>query len=172
MKVYDAGIPNGRGREPERLRVGIAEYEVATDGAVLTTSGLGSCVGVALYDDAAEAAGLAHVMLPAAPERTDAKPAKFADAGTTLLVDELERAGASRERLVAKLAGGSDMLDFSNGDAGIGERNVREVRRTLADHGVALVAEDVGGSYGRSLRLESATGALVVRSAHRENTTL
>lgn len=173
MKVYDGSrTEDENGAAPERIKVGIAEYEVTADGAELTTSGLGSCVGVALYDSTNGAAGLVHVMLPTAEEMDDGKAAKFADTGTELLLEELENVGADRDEIAAKIAGGSDMLDFSEGGSGIGERNVKQVRETLDDHGIPLVGEDVGGDHGRSIRLEAATGDLVVKSANRENTTL
>jgi len=174
MKVYDGSgteaetddVTEARGADPERLKVGIAEYEVTADGAVLTTSGLGSCVAVAVRDPVTGVAGLVHAMLPAAAEASGAD-AKFADAGTDLLIREMERAGADPARMEAKLAGGSDMLDF-DGDGSIGDRNAARARETLADHGVPVVAADVGGDHGRSLRFEAATGDLVVRNASRE----
>ena len=171
MKVYD-GSQDGQQAEPERIKVGIAEYEVTAADAELTTSGLGSCVGVALYDTETGAAGLVHVMLPAADEMDDGKAAKFADAGTQLLIEELAALGAELAAVEAKIAGGSDMLDFSEGGSGIGDRNVKQVRATLAENDVPIVDEDVGGDHGRSLRLESASGDLVVKSANREKRTL
>jgi len=168
MKVYDSA-PAGQAdaSEPERTKVGIAEYEVTSGGDVLTTSGLGSCVGVALYDRTTGTAGLVHVMLPDAGEPDD-NPAKFADTGIELLLEELEAAGADRRDVVAKIAGGSDMLDFSNDGSGIGERNVERVRDTLDAHDIPLAGEDVGGDYGRSLRFEPGTGDLTVKSADRD----
>jgi chemotaxis protein CheD len=173
MKVYDGSqSDDGPEAEPERVKVGIAEYEVTADDAELTTSGLGSCVGVALYDTETGAAGLVHVMLPVADEMDEGKAAKFADSGTQLLLDELRAIGANPATVEAKIAGGSDMLDFSEGGSGIGDRNVEQVRETLATNDVPIVAEDVGGDHGRSLRLEAATGDLIVKSANRENRTL
>lgn len=167
MKVYDGtDTDQAPDPDPDRLKVGIAEYAVTTDGAVLTTSGLGSCIGVALHDPAAGVAGLAHVMLPAADEADEGNPAKFADSGTALLVDEVTAAGAEPATLEAKIAGGSDMLDFSADGAGIGDRNAEAVRATLAAHDVPVVAADLGGDHGRSLRLEPGTGDLVVTSAN------
>lgn len=171
MKIYD-GSQSDDGDTQEQRKVGIAEYDVTTNGAVLKTSGLGSCVGVALHDEAAGVAGLAHVMLPAAEEIEEETPAKFADAGTELLIDELERNGADRARIEAKIAGGSDMLDFSQGNGGIGDRNINTVRETLAEHDVSLVAEDTGGDHGRSLEFEAETGTLVVKGANRNETEL
>jgi chemotaxis protein CheD len=173
MKVYDSSqTEQTRDGDPDRVKVGIAEYEVTTDGAVLTTSGLGSCVGVALYDAETGAAGLVHVMLPAADKMEDDDAAKFADTGTELLIDELEARGASRRDIEARIAGGSDMLDFSESGSGIGVRNVEQVRETLAAYDIPIVGEDVGGDHGRSLRLESRNGDLVVKSANRNETRL
>ncbi len=166
MKVYD-----GQSTEPEapnRLKVGIAEYEVTADEAELTTSGLGSCVGVALYDTESGISGLVHVMLPVADEMRDGKPAKFADTGVELLIAEMESIGAAVETLEAKIAGGSDMLDFSKADKSIGERNAEQVRNTLSSYDIPVVAADIGGDYGRSLLFEPTTGDLVVKSANRE----
>ena len=174
MKVYDGSSQTEQTQEsePERVKVGIAEYEVTTDGAVLTTSGLGSCIGIALYDTETGVAGLVHVMLPSADEMEDGNAAKFADTGTDLLVEEMEDVGADASRIEAKIAGGSDMLDFSDSGSGIGDRNVVKVRETLEEYGIPIVGEDVGGDHGRSLRLEAQTGDLVVKSANTENTRL
>jgi len=170
MKVYD-GSQSDEAEEPgpERVKVGIAEYEVTADDAELTTSGLGSCVGVALYDEVHAVAGLIHVMLPEADGMQDDKPAKFADTGTELLIEEMEALGAAPGSIEAKIAGGSDMLDFSEGGSGIGDRNIEQVKETLEAYGIPIVGEDVGGDHGRSLRLEAANGDLVVKSANQEN---
>lgn len=173
MKVYDGSETGGsQDAKPERVKVGIAEYEVTANGATLTTSGLGSCVGVALYDQETGAAGLVHVMLPVAEEMDDGKPAKFADTGTELLIDELEATGANRRTIEAKIAGGSDMLDFSDGGSGIGDRNVKQVKETLAENSIDLIGEDVGGDHGRSVRLDATTGEFLVKSANRNDQTL
>jgi chemotaxis protein CheD len=166
MKVYDGTQTETTGEaDPQWVKVGIAEYEVTTDGTELTTSGLGSCIGVALVDRATGAAGLVHVMLPAA-EEAEGEPAKFADTGTELLIEDLRALGADPDSLVAKIAGGSDMLDFSESGSSIGTRNAEQVRETLAAHDVPVVGEDVGGDHGRSLRLDATTGDLVVKSAN------
>jgi len=168
MKVYDGSETEG-GTEltPDRIKVGIAEYEVTTDGAALTTSGLGSCIGVALLDEVAGVAGLVHVMLPMASEG-DGNRAKFADTGVEALVERMEHQGGERARMTAKIAGGSDMLDFSNNGQSIGSRNTEDVKETLDRLDISLEGEDLGGDHGRSLRLEADTGDLVVKSANQE----
>ncbi|QIO21635.1 chemotaxis protein CheD [Haloarcula sp. JP-L23] len=173
MKVYDGSqTESAQQSQPERIKVGIAEYQVATDSAVLTTSGLGSCIGVGIYDEASGVAGLVHVMLPTAEDVEGGNRAKFADTGVAALVEALEAEGASRDGMRAKIAGGSDMLDFSENGPSIGSRNADQVRETLTEFDIPLLGEDVGGDHGRSLRLEADTGDFVVKSANTESTTL
>ncbi|WP_136687649.1 chemotaxis protein CheD [Halorhabdus amylolytica] len=167
MKVYD-GSKAAESEPTERIKVGIAEYDVSTNGAVLTTSGLGSCIGVAIYDRAVGASGLVHVMLPTAEDVDGGNPAKFADTGVETLVSALEDEGADSSNMIAKIAGGSDMLDFSKNGSGIGARNLTVVRETLDALDIPIVEADVGGDHGRSLRLEGETGDLIVKSANRE----
>ena len=173
MKVYDGSqTTDDAETEPERIKVGIAEFETTTGSAVLTTSGLGSCIGVAIYDDLSGVAGLVHVMLPTAEDIDDGNRAKFADTGVEALVEALEAEGASRRTMRAKIAGGSDMLDFSETGSSIGSRNAAQVKETLEAFDIPLEGEDVGGDHGRSLKLDSETGELVVKSANTESTTL
>jgi chemotaxis protein CheD len=167
MKVYDGSSGTSTESRQERLKVGIAEYEVTTSGANLTTSGLGSCLGIAMYDETAGVAGLVHIMLPSADEVDDTNEAKFADTGIELLVSEMERAGASTRHIEAKVAGGSDMLDFSQNGSGIGVRNVEQVEETLDSLNIPIVSQDVGGDHGRSLKLDGNSGDLTVKSANK-----
>ncbi|AKU07296.1 MULTISPECIES: chemotaxis protein CheD [Haloferax] len=166
MQVYTTDTPAARSG---RIKVGIADYAVSGDESTLTTSGLGSCIGVALYDPETGVSGLAHAMLPEADDGSE--PAKFVDTGIELLLSEMRAAGADIDRVVAKIAGGSTMFDFTSadGDGSIGDRNVAATRTTLDGFGIDVVAEDVGGSHGRSLELDSQTGDLRVRSAKSGN---
>ena len=169
MTMTTDGLPIADGM-PDRVKVGVAEFAVASGETLLTTSGLGSCVGVAVADPTAGVAGLAHVMLPELPEeRADpARPAKAVGVGVERLLTAVESAGGDADAAEAKLAGGSQMFDFSGVSEGVGQRNVERARETLADEGVPVVGEDVGGTYGRSLELHPETWTLTVRSAHEE----
>lgn len=173
MKVYDGSeTESASDSKPERLKVGIAEYEVTTESAILTTSGLGSCIGIGIYDEQTGAAGLVHIMLPTAEDVDGGNRAKFADTGVADLVEALEDVGASSTTMEAKIAGGSDMLDFSENGSSIGSRNIQQVRTTLDEHGIPITGEDVGGEHGRSLQLESDSGDLVVKSANTDSVVL
>jgi chemotaxis protein CheD len=161
MEIYKSGPPNTR--STDRVKVGIADYAVGDSESNLSTSGLGSCVGIALYDSHAGVYGLAHAMLPDGEGKDD--EAKYVDTAIEALVAEMEANGASRRRITAKLAGGSTMFEFESADESVGDRNVEAARRTLAALGIGIDGEDVGGEHGRSLELDGTTGDLHVRSA-------
>ena len=110
-------------------------------------------------------------MLPTA-EENDGAPAKFADSGVGTLVEAMEEVGAETDRMTAKIAGGSDMLDFSQNGSSIGSRNIEQARETLSGLSIPIEGEDVGGDYGRSLKFQAMTGDLVVKSASQDSTTL
>ncbi|MCD6550715.1 chemoreceptor glutamine deamidase/glutamate methylesterase CheD [Thermotoga sp.] len=140
--------------------IGIGEFTVMKNPSVIVTLGLGSCVAVCMRDPTAGVGGMAHVMLPDSGGKTD-KPGKYADTAIETLVKELEKLGAKRSRLEAKIAGGASM--FESKGMNIGQRNVEAVKKHLKEHGVKLVAEDTGGNRARSVEYNIATGKLLVR---------
>jgi len=151
----------------QRQRVGISEFRIASAPSVLVTYGLGSCLGIVLDDRERSLGGLAHTLLPALrPGLGAERLGKFVDVAIRLMVEELLALGAVRERLTARIAGGANMFEALGGAAGegIGARNVRSARETLHDLAIPLVAEDVGGSHGRTLEYDVATGRVEVRS--------
>lgn len=171
--VCDRSRPPGRRPAAERqVKVGIADSAVATGPVLLSTSGLGSCVAVALRDptSAVPVAGLLHAMLPRPPAGDDDAPAaKFVDGGVEELVDALAEAGADPSALTGKLVGGSSMLGF---DDDIGSRSTAVAHDTLDAHGIPVVASDVGGDHGRSVRFYVADGRLFVHRATGSKTVL
>ncbi len=148
--------------------VRVAELVVRQGPAQLEALGLGSCVAVILHDPEARVGGLAHVLLPTAAvgERPDATPGRYAQSAVPALLEAVLAAGAARHRVVARLVGGATM--FRNltapGLIAIGERNTVAARRALDTLSLPLVAEAVGGDYGRSVRFDLAAGTVTVRS--------
>lgn len=153
------------------VSVGISEFKVASTPTVLMTYGLGSCVGIALYDPAALTGGLAHTLLPAPMREMENVPrsAKFTCWAVDLMVEELVKCGCALDRLVAKLAGGATMFEsqYRTTHGGIGERNVAAAKAALERCGIPLVAEDTGDEYGRSLEFNTSTGIITVRALQR-----
>ena len=93
--------------------VGMADLKVAKHPDTLTTLGLGSCVGITLFDKAKNIGGMAHCMLPTYKGFEGQNIAKFVDSAVIELINQLVRIGASRASLVAKIAGGAHMFGSS-----------------------------------------------------------
>jgi chemotaxis protein CheD len=152
-----------------RISVGIGQLVVSREVRdVLVAYGLGSCIGISCYDAEARVAALAHILLPSSEgKRADERePARFADTGIDLLLRRLAEAGAARHRLVVKVAGGAAVLGPANaGKFKIGERNAEAITERLKQHGIRVVAADLGGTRGRTMEVYVATGKTFVRTA-------
>jgi chemotaxis protein CheD len=164
-----------RAETVEHVPVHIGDVKVAEGSSLLFTVGLGSCVAIALYDPYERIGGLAHAMLPHPDSgRRDAPPGRFATTAVSALIEGMEARGASRRRLLARLAGGAsmfrDLLDREG--LKLGRRNVDAARDTLSAAGIAVQAEDVLGTYGRSVFLRTTDGQLLVTSVNHDDVLL
>lgn len=153
------------------VTVGISEMAVSADpGESLITYSLGSCVGVTLYDPAAKVGGLIHSMLPLSkidPDKANRCPCMFVDTGVPALLQELFDRGAQRKTLVAKVAGGSKIMD-AQGIFNIGERNCTILRKVLWKNNILVSGEDVGGTVPRTMVLHIESGRTVLKMSGRE----
>ena len=151
--------------------VGISDMKIAFEShMLLETHALGSCIGVAAYDEQAGVGGLLHFQLPLArmhPEKAARNPFMFGDTGLTAMLDELFRLGAARKSLVVKLAGGAAVAD-PGGTFNIGQRNLTVVKKLLWKNGIFIAAEEVGANHWRNMRLEIASGRVWVKDARGE----
>lgn len=144
----------------ETHNIGIAEIKIAKCPDKLRTV-LGSCVGVAIFDRVSKVGGIAHVMLPDSSIGKGDK-GKFADTAVDTLVGDVTGAGGELRRLVAKISGGASMFG-AHVDKGIGERNIHAVKERLKKHMIRLASEDVGGTKGRRMVLDPASGEVTVQ---------
>ena len=151
------------------LTIGIGDLKVCKTPDILVTYALGSCVGICLLDSTAGVGGLSHIMLPDSTAGVNgaSAPMRFADTAIPLLIKEMEKLGASRGRLRAKIAGGATMFAISNDKFNIGDRNVAKVKEMLAKERIPILAEDTGADYGRTLFFHPETGVMEIRAATR-----
>lgn len=150
------------------IKVGMADLNVTSGMGVLKTTGLGSCVGVTLYDPKTKVAGMAHVMLPSSEiaKEGNLNIAKYADTAIPEMVKRMHRLGAVNARMVAKMAGGAQMFAFHSASEAmrIGPRNVEACKEQLKRLSIPIVAEDTGGSFGRTIEFYADSGILVLRT--------
>jgi chemotaxis protein CheD len=136
--------------------------KIVREPSILSVTGIGSCIALAMRDRETHASGLAHIVLPHSTNMEDASkaPGKYSDTAVRALIEGLLLMGASLDRIMAKMVGGASVLQGAGFD---GERNIESTRNELKEHGVSIAAEDVGQAYGRTMRFETATGKIVVR---------
>ena len=152
--------------QASRRHVSLGGYAVTDTGCELVTYGLGSCLGIALFDSNAGVAGLAHVKRPSDPRGQTSDDAVFADTGIRALYSEMQSQGATRRNTVAKLVGGIDTANRTSlVCSGIGERNIEQADATLAALGIMIVDRDVGGDTVRSVFLDGESGVLTIETA-------
>jgi chemotaxis protein CheD len=146
--------------------VGMGDYKISKAPDSLMTIGLGSCLGVCVYDQSSKVAGMAHIMLPSARDMPRNNPLKYADTCLRAMLDDIHKSGGVSSRLKAKIAGGAQMFSFSGGPSAmhIGENNTQAVNEELKKYGIPIVAQDVGGNTGRTITFNIETAGLHIKT--------
>lgn len=149
------------------IRVGMADYKICRPPQKISTLGLGSCLGVVLYDNQTKLCGMAHVMLPDSTQISkNSNRMKFMDTCLPDMYEEMLREGAVVPAMVAKIAGGAEMFSTRSDQdmLNIGWHNVMAAREILTEWGIPIVSEDVGGCCGRTIEFDTVTGELNIKT--------
>lgn len=158
------------------IKVGMADLKTCKSPDGLTTLGLGSCIGIAIRDPMTKIGGLAHIMLPDSTAIRDAGQniAKFADTGIEELVRQMEKLGASRSRMTAKVAGGATMFAFQGKSnmVQVGARNAEASVKKLKELGIPILAQDTGENYGRTVIFYPESGDYVIQAVGKPERTI
>lgn len=152
----------------EIVKVGMADMNICTPPKGITTLGLGSCVGIVLYDVKTKFSGMMHIMLPDSTKiKNHSNRAKFADTAITDMLEIMKSNGSCMDNIVAKIAGGAQMFSYGSENSDImrvGEKNVEAVKRILASLNIRIIAEDTGLNYGRTIIFDPSNGNLIIRA--------
>jgi len=154
-----------------KIEVTMGKGAVTRAPHIISSSGLGSCVVVTLYDAKQKLGGLAHIMLPDSSSLNgDHPPYKCADTAITTLIKELRTMRATPQYMVAKLVGGAKMfLSSDDFGPGIGDQNIISIKRILKRSRIPVIAENTGGNYGRNVEFYLDSGRVMVRAIGRED---
>ncbi len=152
------------------IKVGISDYRISESPDKLITLGLGSCVGIAIYDKERKIGGLSHIMLPDSTFfNGEKKPEKFADLAIPKMIDEITK-GRNNKNLVAKIAGGASMFNFpgKKDSDSIGSRNVQAVLAKLNELNIPILSRHTGGNIGRTMVVDLGDFTVSIRTVNRE----
>jgi chemotaxis protein CheD len=142
------------------LSVGIGEFKIGKR-ALLEAYGLGSCIGVVLFDMSTGISGIAHILLPGASQNGETK---YAETAIEKMLEDLINQGARKSKIVSKFAGGANVFKQINLEIlKIGTRNAISVEETLKQKKIPILAKDVGGEVGRSVIFNPLDGSMIVK---------
>jgi chemotaxis protein CheD len=146
----------------EVINVGMAQVCISRSPTKLTAV-LGSCLGICLYHPKSRTGGLAHTVLPQSNGQATQAPGKFVDTAILYLVETFRKSlGISPNELQAKLTGGACMFP-TTGPLQIGDANIQQAVTKLQELGIPVVSQDVGGTKGRRITFDLATGRVEVQ---------
>lgn len=155
----------------DEIKVGIADWKVDREPNQIITLGLGSCVGIALYDPYKRIGGLAHIMLPdSAQFHNKSNRAKYADMAIPDMLEEMIRLGARKSAVTAKIAGGAQMFNFGDKNVttlNVGQRNTEMTKKVLRELNIPLRGEHTGENYGRTMIFDLKDGKVLIRTIGR-----
>lgn len=143
----------------------MAEFKAIKESALLKTNSLGSCVGIVLYDIHAKIGGMAHIMLPKAPEIIPSETGRYADLAIPHLVQKMIALGANQRHIKAMLFGGAEMFLAAKEQSvlEIGLHNICSTKQVLDALHIPILYEDIGGKKGRTVELNCETGEVFVQ---------
>lgn len=146
--------------------VGISDMKILKNEGTLITYALGSCIGICVYDETNKLGGMVHIMLPRSLRKPGDNIYKYADSGIQDMIKQLELKGASRNRMIAKIAGGAKMFELQESSVlgNIGDRNAQSALSVLSSLGIPVKSKDIGLNYARTMSFDVGTGKVVVKT--------
>ncbi len=142
----------------------VGEFYVDGEDKAISTV-LGSCVAVCLYDKILRIGGMNHYLLPMW-NRNGLQTPKYGNISVPKLIEAMMDRGSLPYQMEAKIFGGASISvgEFKSSMM-IGEKNIIVAREILEQFKIPIVAEDVGGHYGRKIQLNCGRGTVLMKYA-------
>jgi len=131
---------------------------------IMTT--LGSCISVCMHDPQTRVGGMNHFLLPEfrAGGSGNNLSMRYGINAMETLFNEVIKRGGKKSRLVVKAFGAGKVINISSD---IGARNQLFLKQYIADEGLKLAREDLGGNFPRSVIFYPSSGKAFVRILRR-----
>lgn len=151
-------------KNKEKFPIKLGEIVFTNDPEYYNLLGIGTCLGIYIYDLEKKKYIIAHTVLPyyheIQKEFDSEMPARFTDVAISLMIKRILKSGSKRSNLKAKIVGGSQIF---KDNLDIGKKNILSAIETFKKEDVSLIAQDVGGTQGRSIYSFNKDGTVVVR---------
>jgi chemotaxis protein CheD len=154
--------------ESTLIEVQMGKMELAQAPDRLVTRGLGSCLGITFYCPVKKTGAMVHPMLPDIDKsKIKSNSSRFVNSAIVLALEELDKRGCPRASIEIKMFGGAHMFSFINADSAlnVGQKNIEMAHAVLKDLNIKILAEEVGGTFGRTVELDMETGKVLVKTA-------
>ena len=149
------------------IEVQMAQMQLSEAPAILVTRGLGSCLGITFYEPSRKIGSMAHPMLPDVNKaKIKSNPSRFVNSAIALMIEEMEKKGCPKSRIVAKIFGGAHMFSFISTDSvlNVGQKNIEMALAVLKESGIKVIGQEVGGTFGRTIELNLSDGKVLVKT--------
>jgi chemotaxis protein CheD len=130
---------------------------------ILVSTILGSCIAVTMFAPDKKIGAICHAMFPCNPLGDG--NVQYVDTAIYCVFDKMMEYSRKTD-LIVKLFGGARVLaggGYVEDRLAIGEQNISQAKRTLADLGLAIANSDIGGLRGRKLLFSMMTGDVYLR---------
>lgn len=153
----------------KNINVGLGETKLSKlKNEQLIATGLGSCIGLTMYDYVKNIAGMVHIVLPDSEiaGKESNLPGKYANTAIPDLLEKMINMGATKDKIIVTMAGGAQMFSIEKGSnvLNIGMRNIIATKIALGRENLNVQAQNTGGNLGRTMRIEVTTGIVYVKS--------
>jgi len=145
-----------------RVPVRVGGLHVTSERVVLDTV-LGSCISACIFDERMGVGGMNHFMLPESADDRNPMSTRYGVYAMELLINELMKLGASRNRIKAKIFGGGHVLKIRESLDGVPQRNIDFINKFLETERIPVVGRDVGGYHSRRVLFYAKTGDVLLR---------
>ena len=161
-------------REKPRIYLKPGELCISKRPVVVTTV-LGSCVSATFFHQATGLAAICHALQPKCPHGEQcsndcAVPYRYAVCAITAMARQMSARGVRPREIEVKLFGGAALIGSPRPESAaisMGRQNVTAAMETISDCGLFLKVMDVGGSFGRKIIFDTATGEVLMKRLRR-----
>lgn len=148
----------------EAAKILPGEYYV-TGREMLLVTVLGSCVAACIRDNVSGIGGMNHFMLPDSHEdmaTVNGVSTRYGTYAMEILINQLLKQGANKNRLEAKVFGGGNVLrGFTVSNVGL--KNAEFVKAFLALERIPIIAQDLLDIHPRKVYFFPKTGRVLVK---------